>query len=122
MGRSVMADSGHRATLLDPPVRADGNCFTCGKPRKPERSRRYAKGKNSAKNDPFCSANCCRRHYGLPLPEDDVEGNVAEGNRLAVARRFYSMVDAAAPVGEAQLEAKRRDAKARRELGLPEAA
>ena len=51
----------------DPPVRADGRCAVCGKPRRVDRSRRY--GGAEAERDPFCSVTCCRRFHGTELPE-----------------------------------------------------
>ncbi|HZR94028.1 MAG TPA: hypothetical protein VFA44_16650 [Gaiellaceae bacterium] len=40
----------------DPRLRKDGRCVVCGKPR-PEIA--------VAARDPFCSADCCRKHYGV---------------------------------------------------------
>ena len=56
--------------LIDPPVRPDGNCVICRKPRKPERSRKYAGA--TAQLDPFCSNTCARAWYGNPIPERSV--------------------------------------------------
>jgi len=51
----------------DPPVRADGRCAQCGKPRKlTKQARRYAGYQLDA--DPFCSTHCCRAYHGTPLP------------------------------------------------------
>jgi len=44
----------HPSTEKEPPVRKDGRCPVCGKPR-PENA--------VAVKDPFCSAACCRKHY-----------------------------------------------------------
>ena len=49
----------------DPPVPADGTCYVCHRPRKPERSRRYAGP--TALTDPFCSNTCARAYYGTTL-------------------------------------------------------
>jgi hypothetical protein len=38
----------------DPPVKANGKCFTCGNTRP---------ALAVAVKDPFCSANCCRTYY-----------------------------------------------------------
>ena len=54
------------ATREDPPVPEDGTCFVCRKPRKPERSRKYAG--ITATLDPFCRSDCARVFYGNPLP------------------------------------------------------
>jgi hypothetical protein len=48
----------------DPPIRADGRCAVCSKPRNPERSRRY--GGPAAETDPFCSTECARGYHGTP--------------------------------------------------------
>ena len=50
----------------DPPIPADGSCFVCGKPRRPERSRRYAG--MLAEMDSFCSMPCARVYFKNPLP------------------------------------------------------
>ena len=47
----------------DPPVRRDGRCAECGKPRYPGRSRKYGKG--AADLDPFCSTNCARKWHDV---------------------------------------------------------
>lgn len=47
----------------DPPLRADGRCAVCGKPRKTDRSQRYARGE--AERDPFCSTQCCKAYHGI---------------------------------------------------------
>jgi len=47
----------------DPPVRRDGKCAECGKPRYPGRSRKYGKG--AADLDPFCSTNCARKWHDV---------------------------------------------------------
>lgn len=51
----------------DPRVRKDGRCSVCRKSRKPERSRKYARGQ--ADKDPFCSTVCARQWHGTSLPE-----------------------------------------------------
>jgi hypothetical protein len=53
-------------TKDEPAVPADGSCAVCGKPRKPERSRKYAHG--CAEIDPFCSVECARKFHGTSLP------------------------------------------------------
>lgn len=52
----------------DPPVRADGLCAQCDKPR--TRPRRPQKGVDPASylRDPFCSTSCARAYYDNPLP------------------------------------------------------
>ena len=50
--------------LGDPPIRKDGKCG-CGK----------TLGPISIKNeDPFCSTECCKKHYGVgfSVAEDEV--------------------------------------------------
>lgn len=47
----------------EPKVRKDGLCFLCQKERPPIAV---------LVGDPFCSANCCRKHYLLePLSDSD---------------------------------------------------
>lgn len=53
--------------IADPPVPPDGTCATCGKPRDPERSRKYAR--LEADRDPFCSVRCCRSFHGTMIEE-----------------------------------------------------
>lgn len=58
--------------IPDPPVRADGRCYVCLKPRDPERSRKYAG--DVATLDPFCSNVCARAFHGQPnLDEQGAE-------------------------------------------------
>ena len=62
----------------DPPVRDDGLCSVCLKPRRPERSRKYAR--LIAEMDPFCSSTCSREWHGNPLPDlamTELKGAVA---------------------------------------------
>lgn len=54
----------------DPPIRKDGLCVVCWKPRKPERSAKYGQGE--ADLDPFCSSPCCRVWHGTTLPESNL--------------------------------------------------
>jgi hypothetical protein len=58
--------SGTRRIRPDPPLRPDGRCAVCHKPRRPERSRRY--GGAVAELDPFCSVTCARQYHGTMLP------------------------------------------------------
>lgn len=55
--------------ISDPPVRGDGRCARpgCRKLRRPERSKSY--GGVAGELDPFCSSECCREWYGIPLPK-----------------------------------------------------
>ena len=56
------------------PVPADAGCVVCGRDRRPDRSRRYARG--AAELDPFCSRNCCEAHYGIDghhMPDPDYD-------------------------------------------------
>ena len=53
------------ATLMDPPVRADGLCAECEGPRNTKASWKYAGV--SAELDPFCSNKCARAWWGYPL-------------------------------------------------------
>jgi hypothetical protein len=71
-----------RPVVEEPAVRADGLCAleSCGKPRNPERSARYAR--EFGERDPFCSMECCRRFYGLKVPRQMME----ERQALAAAR------------------------------------
>ena len=50
----------------DPRIPPDGSCAVCGKPRQPQRSRRY--GRLEAERDPFCSSPCAREWHKNPLP------------------------------------------------------
>lgn len=61
----------------DPSVREDGNCFVCLKPRRPERSMRYAG--DVAVLDPFCSNICARGWHENPLPH---QANFGRPRRL----------------------------------------
>ena len=54
----------------DPPVRDDGLCCVCLKPRNPERSKLYAG--DIARFDPFCSNICARRWYENPIPSGSI--------------------------------------------------
>jgi hypothetical protein len=56
----------------DPPVREDGTCFVCLKPRRPERSRRYAG--DIAVFDPFCSNTCAREWHENPISQHSIWG------------------------------------------------
>lgn len=74
-----------RSALPDPPVLTDGLCARagCGKPRRPERSQRYARA--LAELDPFCSMECRRRFHGLPVPRELLEERVALKRARAAA-------------------------------------
>lgn len=100
----------------DPKRRADDRCSGPGCNKLIKIDARYS-GAETAATDPFCSANCCRRWHGLPLPEDTNEENQAEGNRYAMKRKFYSG-DRPEPVGEWTREALLRDRDARIKLGI----
>ena len=64
--------------MTDPKPRKDGTCVVCGKKRRRSRSEHkmnagYTRLNRSVwtfhvERDPFCSMECCRSHYGLPLP------------------------------------------------------
>jgi hypothetical protein len=69
------------AGTVDPAVRPDGRCVVCGKKRKPERSRTYAK--HLAELDPFCSTECCREYHGVERGTRSVSGPVPRGQREA---------------------------------------
>lgn len=58
--------------LADPPVRTDGGCAKCFKPRRPERSAKY--GGVAPELDPFCSSECCRAWHGTPIREVSIWG------------------------------------------------
>ena len=49
----------------DPPVRKDGLCVVCKKPRDPAASGKY--GGAAAALDPFCSTACCREYWGTTI-------------------------------------------------------
>jgi len=53
----------------DPPVRADGRCARrgCHKLRKIPRSHHRAIDHALYELDPWCSTQCCRLYYGVPL-------------------------------------------------------
>ena len=63
----------------DPKVRRDKMCVVCKKPRRPERSERYA-GLEAAR-DAFCSVECARVFHAQP--NLDVQGHE---NKLAANR------------------------------------
>lgn len=71
----------------DPPVRPDGKCAVCPKPRHPERSSRYARG--HAEADSFCSSECCRKWHGCELSPHSIWGagisTVGSGRKRAAA-------------------------------------
>lgn len=51
----------------DPPVRADGNCYGCGAPRRiTAQAQKYAGVQLEL--DPWCSSKCCRAWHGTALP------------------------------------------------------
>lgn len=56
----------------DPPARPDGLCVVCLQPRRPERSRRYAR--DIAEREPFCSTDCARAWHTNPLPAKSIWG------------------------------------------------
>ena len=67
--------------VVDPPVRADGRCAleSCGKKRKiTAAARRYAGQQLDL--DPFCSADCCRRFFGVVFAgfAADIDEDLAE--------------------------------------------
>lgn len=72
----------------DPPVPGDGSCVVCGKQRKPERSRRYAK--DAAERDPFCSSPCCRIYHGCELAVSGSEEQ-EEGGRMSAAQHASNL-------------------------------
>lgn len=72
-------------TRHDPKPRKDGGCAECGKPRRPERSRRYAK--QEAERDPFCSTECCRNWHGTAIDRERTS-------------RYYGCVSCGAPLDE----------------------
>jgi hypothetical protein len=75
--------------LADPPLRVDGKCVECRKPRHPERSQKYAKA--AAQADVFCSTACCRAWHereqqraSEPRPITPREWRRAENAALAL--------------------------------------
>ncbi len=58
-------------TANEPPVREDGRCVVCLKPRRPERSAKYAQG--CAALDAFCSTECAREFHHNPIPVRESE-------------------------------------------------
>jgi hypothetical protein len=62
-GPSSSSTPSHRA---DPPVRPDGTCARCGKPRHVNAQVRKYAG-HQIDTDPFCSTACCRAHHGTTL-------------------------------------------------------
>jgi hypothetical protein len=75
MGARVLIPNLERPIATDPPVRADGKCYVCGKSRKiTKQTRKYAK--HAADVDPFCSGNCARRWYGVGCVSDRGGGNL----------------------------------------------
>lgn len=68
---------------IDPPVRANGLCAQCGKPRKPPA--RKQRGVDPAVYvDPFCSAECCRAYHNL-RPRQRTQGT----SRAAASREGH---------------------------------
>lgn len=51
----------------DPPVRKDGLCATCKKPRKEVKPQKGVDPKQYV--DPFCSSRCCRAYHGTSVKE-----------------------------------------------------
>jgi len=49
----------------DPPVRDDGSCIVCGRPRQLAKLKLVYR--RHAEQDPFCSSSCAREWYGVPL-------------------------------------------------------
>jgi hypothetical protein len=62
--------------IPDPPIRKDSTCAVCLAPRKPERSKRYAR--DAAERDAFCSTNCCRKFHGTELTHTELTGEPEE--------------------------------------------
>jgi len=70
-GREASAAPGHHV-LPDPPVREDGRCVVCLKPRRlTKQARKYAGVWLDL--DPFCASKCCRKWHGCELPGDRTE-------------------------------------------------
>ena len=66
----------------DPPVRDDGCCIVCEKPRTiTKQVRRYAGVQIDS--DPFCSSRCCREWHGTALPGVHHEGRERAGQQAA---------------------------------------
>ena len=60
----------------DPPVRGDGKCAVCPKPR-PKPQTTYAQ-RRDFELDPFCSRLCCESFHGLKTARDVPSGVPAE--------------------------------------------
>jgi hypothetical protein len=54
------------SAVVEPLPRSDGRCLVCPNQRRLEGLRPlYAL---AMRDDPFCSSECCREWYGVPLP------------------------------------------------------
>lgn len=62
--------------IADPPVRRDGLCVQCGKPRRMPRPQRGIDASVYAL-DPYCSSLCARAWHNNPLPSHG-PGYIAE--------------------------------------------
>lgn len=65
----------------DPPVRGDGLCAVCLKPRHPERAAKYAR--EVAEMDPYCSSTCARAWHENPVPEQSIWAKPGPPTRTA---------------------------------------
>lgn len=80
-----------RGVAGDPPVRADGRCVVCLKPRKlTKQARRYAGAQLDI--DPFDSTSCCRKYHGCELDNEASESQVEAARDAAVAFRERTSV------------------------------
>lgn len=77
--------------IADPPVRADGSCVVCRKPRltrlpKVITQRSKTELLDHLAGDPFCRTECARKWHRTELPEDaTVRGQRLRRERLEAA-------------------------------------
>lgn len=89
--------------MTDPPIPHDGTCHHCGQPRPP------------ASHDAFCSTNCCREHFGIPVPPKS-KSKYGRGSRHGTESRYVYYRCRCEPCRQASNEGQRRRRAQRREL------
>jgi hypothetical protein len=56
-------------SFAEPPVRTDGRCIVCLKQLRIDGLRPLYKA--AMRDEPFCSTECCREWYCIPLPSEE---------------------------------------------------
>jgi hypothetical protein len=67
----------------DPPIRRDGRCSVCAKPRKKPAT---SYGRDEYARDPFCSTKCARKWHGTTLA--DIAPGPPTGPRTSRGTRY----------------------------------